>query len=176
MSWITRDQKRSCRLTMMFRTLGGKGPQVPLLAGLLAISGRRSGGRSVLVAALVTVLVACNGNSVPVGSSAPAGSVASVGSSAPAGSVASPSVTEGTAGASLAPCRPTLGTKDVQPPASVAPDPSVLPVPWVDRWYGNEAIWIRLPTDGVLPAAPDPGTDTISTKFPWWRVKSQDVV
>lgn len=89
-------------------------------------------------------------------------------------SVARPSVT-GTAGASPGPCQLTLGTKGVQPPDAVAPDPSVLPVPWVDRWYGNEAIWIRLPTDGVLPAQPDPAaTDhdagTLYTKFPWWRV------
>jgi hypothetical protein len=52
----------------------------------------------------------------------------------------------------------------------VVPNPSTLPVPWVDTWYGNEAIWIRLPPGGVLPAMPDPGETTISTKFPWWRV------
>ena len=43
-------------------------------------------------------------------------------------------------------------------------------MPWVDAWYGNDAIWVRLPTQGVLPASRDPGKTTISTKFPWWRV------
>jgi hypothetical protein len=39
----------------------------------------------------------------------------------------------------------------------------------VDTWYGNAAIWVRLPTQGVLSAMPDPGKTTMSTKFPWWR-------
>jgi hypothetical protein len=46
----------------------------------------------------------------------------------------------------------------------------VLPVPYVDTWYGNDAIWIRLPKGGVIPAAPDQDKSTISAKFPWWRV------
>lgn len=66
-------------------------------------------------------------------------------------------------------CPITVGQPGTKPPAAVA-DPSTLPVPWVDIWYGNDAIWIRLPIGGVLPAMPDPGQSTISTKFPWWRV------
>lgn len=68
-------------------------------------------------------------------------------------------------------CPVTVGQPGTAPPASV-PDPSSLPVPWVDTWFGNTAIWIRLPIHGVLPAMPDPGKTTISTKFPWWRVLS----
>jgi hypothetical protein len=67
-------------------------------------------------------------------------------------------------------CPVTIGQPGTTPPPSVVPNPSTLPVPWVDTWYGNEAIWIRLPPGGVLPAMPDPGETTISTKFPWWRV------
>jgi hypothetical protein len=55
-------------------------------------------------------------------------------------------------------------------PPTVVGDPNVQPVPWVDTWYGNEAIWIRLPRQGILPAFPDAGATTISTKFPWWRI------
>jgi hypothetical protein len=159
---------------------GTRGPSIPLpglakvplmshWSELLAIFRKRSFGGLGLVAGLVTVIVSCSGDPVSVASSATAGSVAP-GSPTTAGSVARPSMTIATAGASVGPCQVTLGTKGVQPPAAVAPDPSVLPVPWVDQWYGNEAVWIRLPTDGVLPAASDPGTNTLSTKFPWWRV------
>ena len=44
------------------------------------------------------------------------------------------------------------------------------PVPYVKKWLGTKAIWIRLPRHGVLPAQADPGGQTISSKFPWWRV------
>lgn len=70
---------------------------------------------------------------------------------------------------SLVACTVTVGRSGTHPPAVVG-DPSVLPVPWVDTWYGNDAIWIRLPRQGTLPAFADAGTTTISTKFPWWRV------
>jgi hypothetical protein len=40
-------------------------------------------------------------------------------------------------------------------------------VVWVADWYGNEALWVRLPPTGVLPASPE-----LDTKFPWWRVRS----
>lgn len=113
-------------------------------------------GGLVLVAGLVAVIAACNGNSI------------SVSSAADAGSVARPSLTQGPAAETAGPCPLTLGAEGVLPPTSVEPNPSVLPVPWVDQWYGNEAIWIRLPTDGVLPAQPDPAatdhdTDTLYT-------------
>ena len=35
---------------------------------------------------------------------------------------------------------------------------------WSGDWYGNDALWVRLSTTGVVPA--DPG---LSVKFPWWR-------
>jgi hypothetical protein len=41
-------------------------------------------------------------------------------------------------------------------------------VPWVDIWYGNDALWTRLPPTGVLPALGE--ADSLSTKFPWWRI------
>ena len=131
------------------------------MPALLGLAPYRGG--LMLVAGLVTVIAACNGNSI---SDSP---------SAAAGSVARPSLTQGPAAGTSGPCPLTLGAEGVLPPKSVEPNPSVLPVPWVDRWYGNEAIWIRLPTDGVLPAQPDPAatdhdTDTLYTKFPWWRV------
>jgi hypothetical protein len=65
-------------------------------------------------------------------------------------------------------CPITIGRPGTQPPAPLNPD--VLPVSYVDTWYGNDAIWIRLPKGGVIPAAADQDKSTISAKFPWWRV------
>lgn len=131
---------------------------MPPSSELLAVSVGRSVG-SLVVAGLVTLILGCNGNSL------------SVSSNVAASSMATPSVASGPT-ATAGPCAVTVPRNDMFPPILVAPDPSVLPVPWVDTWYGNEAIWVRLPTDGILPAAPDPGRNTLSTKFPWWRVLS----
>jgi len=85
----------------------------------------------------------------------------------PPPSVASPTATPAAA-ASPGACPVTVGKPGTKPPPQF--DKNALPVPWVDTWYGNDAIWVRLPIEGVLPAMPDPGQTTISTKFPWWRV------
>jgi hypothetical protein len=62
-------------------------------------------------------------------------------------------------------CAITRSGPNVTPPAPI--EPTVLPVPWVRDWYGNDALWVRLPPTGVLPAEPEsPG---FGTKFPWWR-------
>jgi hypothetical protein len=79
-----------------------------------------------------------------------------------------PSAAETQPSASVADCRITIGRAGTQPPAPFNPD--VLPVSYVDTWFGNDAIWIRLPKGGVIPASPDPGKSRISAKFPWWRV------
>lgn len=53
------------------------------------------------------------------------------------------------------------------------------PVPWVREesgWYGNEALWVSLPPDGVLPSLPsaeDP--ELLDTKFPWWRITAGEL-
>ena len=48
----------------------------------------------------------------------------------------------------------------------------VLPVPF--GWYGNGALWVAVPTRGILPAGRPYGTPWAAsqwgTKFPWWRV------
>ena len=62
----------------------------------------------------------------------------------------------------------TIGLPGTTPPGF---DPDVLPVGYVDRWFGNDAIWVRLPRDGLLPARPREG-NMIGAKFPWWRVLS----
>jgi len=65
-------------------------------------------------------------------------------------------------------CPVTFGRPGTKPPQPFNPDD--LPVGYVDTWYGNDAIWIRLPKDGTIPAHPEGGQVTISAKFPWWRV------
>lgn len=71
------------------------------------------------------------------------------------------------AGAVTARCPVTVHGSSRKPPAAFLQ--TGLPVPWVHTWLASEAIWIRLPRHGVLPAQPDP-QGGISTKFPWWRV------
>lgn len=47
------------------------------------------------------------------------------------------------------------------------------PVPWVRQdsgWYGNSALWVSLPPDGVLPALSNGADGLLETKFPWWRI------
>lgn len=47
------------------------------------------------------------------------------------------------------------------------------PVPWVRQdsgWYGNSALWISLPPEGVLPALSTDTDGHLETKFPWWRI------
>ncbi len=63
-------------------------------------------------------------------------------------------------------CAVTRSGPTVTPPPPI--EPTVLPVPWVRDWYGNDALWVRLPPTGVLPAEPGP-TGGVGTKFPWWR-------
>lgn len=49
-----------------------------------------------------------------------------------------------------------------------------LPVPY--GWYGNAALWVAVPADGVLPAmltSQWPGE--WGTKFPWWRLIAGDL-
>jgi hypothetical protein len=62
-------------------------------------------------------------------------------------------------------CDVTRSTPSARPPAPI--EPLSRPVPWVGDWYGNDALWVRLPPTGVVPAASD--RQQLSTKFPWWR-------
>ena len=45
---------------------------------------------------------------------------------------------------------------------------------YLHGWYGNSAIWVGVPIQGVLPAAYTGGTSQAAsqwgTKFPWWPV------
>ena len=82
------------------------------------------------------------------------------GAPTPTGSVAPP--TE-----DLTSCAVTIGEPGTKPPQF---DPDVLPVPYVDTWYGNDAIWIRLPIGGILPATRDTTGAELWAKFPWWRL------
>jgi hypothetical protein len=57
-------------------------------------------------------------------------------------------------------------------PDASAPTGPPLPVPYIRGWYGNAALWVGVPTDGVLPAQRAYGTPWPRewyTKFPWWR-------
>lgn len=81
--------------------------------------------------------------------------------SAPSGLPTDPS-------ASVTDCPITVGHPGTQPPALF--NPEILPVSYVDTWFGNDAIWIRLPKEGVIPASVDQDKLRISAKFPWWRV------
>jgi hypothetical protein len=65
-------------------------------------------------------------------------------------------------------CPVTVRGSATKPPAAFVA--IGLPVPYVRTWLGNNAIWLRLPRQGVIPALRDPNGRTISAKFPWWRV------
>ena len=67
----------------------------------------------------------------------------------------------------------------ITPPLGGVPDEVVdyqRPVPWVKEdagWYGNSALWVSLPPDGVLPSLPSVDDPVLfDTKFPWWRLSS----
>lgn len=63
-------------------------------------------------------------------------------------------------------CPVTRSTPDVRPSPPINPE-GAQPVPYVRDWYGNDALWVKLPPTGVLPADSDP--QGLQTKFPWWR-------
>jgi hypothetical protein len=66
----------------------------------------------------------------------------------------------------------TLPLPHTSPPARMLAIPP-LPVPYIHGWYGDAALWVGVPTGGVLPAQRDfqwPGE--WSTKFPWWRASA----
>ena len=58
------------------------------------------------------------------------------------------------------------GPKSTPPPPI---DPSLQPVPWANRWFGNPWLWTRLPQAGVLPVYRDQAG--LGNKFPWWRLQ-----
>lgn len=65
-------------------------------------------------------------------------------------------------------CPTTRSTADVRPSPPINPDDLGDPsAPSVRHWYGNDALWVGLPSTGVLPAYPAP--QGLLTKFPWWR-------
>ena len=44
---------------------------------------------------------------------------------------------------------------------------------YLHGWYGNGALWVGVPAQGILPALHPYGTRWAAewgTKFPWWRV------
>lgn len=64
-------------------------------------------------------------------------------------------------------CQVTVTSSTATPPAELRYRPPP-PVPYVDHWYGNDALWVMLPPDGKLPSQEQDGT--LSTKFPWFRL------
>ncbi len=67
-------------------------------------------------------------------------------------------------------CPVTRPNAGALPPAPI--DHSGNPPVWyVKHWYGNSALWVMLPDNGVLPAGTSSGGG-LSTKFPWWRIQS----
>ena len=58
------------------------------------------------------------------------------------------------------------------PPAALEYMPPP-PVPYVQDWYGNDAVWVMLPTSGHLPSQRDDGA--LSTKFPFFRLRHGQV-
>ncbi len=71
-------------------------------------------------------------------------------------------------GAATGGCPVTLRGSAKKPPLAFVQ--TGFPVPYVRKWLASKTIWIRLPRHGIIPAEPDPGGQTISAKFPWWRV------
>jgi hypothetical protein len=109
-----------------------------------------------LLLAVVTSIVSCtscNGNA-PLASRSPA----------------SPARTASSAqGPARQGCPVTKAVRHATPPASIdATGPK--PVPYVYDWFGNDALWVRLPLLGNLPAMRDPALGAWATKFPWWRI------
>ena len=44
---------------------------------------------------------------------------------------------------------------------------------YLHGWYGNEALWVEVPAQGILPAMHPYGTRWATEwgiKFPWWRL------
>jgi hypothetical protein len=69
-------------------------------------------------------------------------------------------------------CPVTSPLPHASPPARLAAMPP-LPVPYIHGWYGNAALWVGVPTGGVLPAQRDfQWPHEWSTKFPWWRASA----
>lgn len=69
----------------------------------------------------------------------------------------------------FADCPITAGAEPVPPEVRFS-----RPVPWVQEdsgWFGNSALWVSLPPDGILPtriSLEEPSE--FNTKFPWWRL------
>src|SRR5438445_6078534 len=53
----------------------------------------------------------------------------------------------GTPAGSPSACPVTFGRPGTKPPQPFNPDDQ--PVAYVDTWYGNDSIWVRLPKDGT---------------------------
>ena len=71
-------------------------------------------------------------------------------------------------------CQVTRSEASAVPPSAI-PAAGVPPVPYVRDWYGNSALWVRLPIGAGLPAQYDPTLNTLATKFPWWRIVSGEL-
>lgn len=87
-----------------------------------------------------------------------------------------PSPSTSTAGVTemVGDCLTTRAPASARPPASLhysAPPP----VPWVRDWYGNRSLWVMLPPNGRLPTEQQHVNGSVSTKFPFFRVKQGQV-
>ena len=70
-------------------------------------------------------------------------------------------------------CPVTRGVAGTPPPPALDYQPPP-PVPYVHDWYGNQALWVMLPTRGRLPSQRDPAAGwpgRLSTKFPWYGLR-----
>jgi hypothetical protein len=125
----------------------------------------------VLAIAIVIVLASgCTGAAQPAPRTGPSIGAFATPSATPGQTSATKFAEPWTTAQPPADCPATRSTPDVRPSPPVNPDallPAARPVPWVQDWYGNDALWVGLPPTGVLPADPQP--QGLSTKFPWWR-------
>jgi hypothetical protein len=72
-----------------------------------------------------------------------------------------------------APVAATFAHCAVTVAAAGVPDEVVQGLPVVAEdagWYGNDAVWVSLPPQGVLPSLRTEEM-RLATKFPWWRVR-----
>ena len=68
--------------------------------------------------------------------------------------------------------RTDAAPKDMRPVMAA----SAQPVPWIEGWRGNDALWVGLPAQTTVPAQPDPDqAGWLVTKFPWWRLAAGDL-
>ncbi len=131
--------------------------QIPVGSSVAGVHPLRSGGINRLH---------CHSAPVPSESLSHAGMVES--GSAPAlpatSSTESPAAQQSHDDCPVSHALPTdAAPKDMRPVMAA----SAQPVPWIEGWRGNDALWVGLPAQTTVPAQPDPDqAGWLVTKFP----------